>query len=126
MSIRTYRSRVCTGLRPTAAKLQSGNIEGSQRSASLAPTTVTEPTSDLTIELSRAITLINCDVVQKLVSQWRAANVPIVMVDADVRDGRAVIRIVLERITREIVRHLPCDIDGFPIVVEEQCPLSLH
>jgi hypothetical protein len=44
-------------------------------------------------------------------------------VGADVREGRPAIRIVLERATREIVRHLPEDIEGFLVVMEEQFPI---
>jgi hypothetical protein len=61
---------------------------------------------------------------QKLISIWRAAGVPVVMVGADVRDGHAVIRIGVERVTRKLRRYLPCDIEGFPIVVEEQSPTN--
>jgi hypothetical protein len=69
--------------------------------------------------------LLNRDVVQKLMSPWRAANVPVVMVEADVRDGRAVIRIGVECVTRKIVRDLPCDIEGFPVAVQEQSVWAL-
>jgi hypothetical protein len=67
----------------------------------------------LTVELSRATTLINRYVVQKLISQWRAANVPVVIVDAGVKDGCAVIRVEVERVKGKIVRDLPCNTRGF-------------
>lgn len=83
-------------------------------------------TCDLTIELSRATKLINRDVMQKLISQWRAANVPVMTVEAEVRDGCAVIRIGVGHLTSKIVRDLPCNIDSFPVVVEEQSGKALH
>ena len=49
-----------------------------------------------------------------------------VMVEADVRDGRAIIRIGIEHVTRKIVRDLPCGIEGFPVVAEEQSGRALY
>jgi hypothetical protein len=117
---------VCTSVRPTEEKLRSGNIEGSERSASLAAIAVTRSTRYLAVELSMATTLINRDVLHKLIAQWRTANSSIVMVEADIREGRAIIRIGVERVTRKFVRDLPCDIEGFPVVVEEQSRQALQ
>jgi len=83
-------------------------------------TASTASTFDLTVQLSRATAVIKRDAVQKLIALWRAAGVPVAMVEADVRDGCVVIRIEVERLTRKIVRDLPCDIDGFRVVVEER------
>lgn len=67
----------------------------------------------LTVQLSGATAVIKRDAVQKLIALWRATDVPVVMVEAEVKDGRAVIRIAVERVMTKIVRDLPCDIEGW-------------
>ena len=101
-------------------------MEDHERPKSLLPTGVTASTYDLTLQVRRAASVIKRESVQKLISLWRTADVPNVKVEADVRDGCAVIRVEVERVTTKILRHLPCDIEGFPILVEQPSQRTLH
>ena len=87
---------------------------------------VTPPACDLASDVAKAASIIERDEVQKLISSWRVAGIPIQSVEANVRDGRAVIRIVVKGATQQNIRHLPYDVEGFLVVVEEQRPTSLH
>lgn len=126
VGISSYRIRVCTtGWRLTDHPKLSSEIMD-REVIPIGSTASTASTFDLTVQLSRATAVIKRDAVQKLIALWRAADVPVLMVEADVKDGRAVIRIVVERVMTKIVRDLPCDIEGFPIVVEEQSRAPPH
>ena len=76
-------------------------------------------TDDLSLQLSIVGSIIRRDAVQKLISHWRTAHIPIIGVEADVRHGRAVIRIEVPRVTRKLLRLFPCDIEGYAVLVEE-------
>lgn len=108
VSIYRNRIRVCARERRRIDQGKAINqIMDRERPISIASTAVTPSTCDFTVQLSRATSLIKRDIVQKLISRWRAVDVPVVMVNAAVRDGRAVIRIGVERVTRKISPRSP-------------------
>ena len=74
---------------------------------------------DLATRLGEALSVTKRDSVQKLIAAWSAAGVPIIVVQPEIRGGRVVITVYVGQATAKILKILPCDIDGFPIVLKK-------